>query len=365
MCRALAQWPVVKLALVLGSMLAFAVASPTAAYGKLFVEVNSADGNSVVVIRAAGDGTLRLGRTWPTRGRGTGAGLENQGALAVGRRGTRLYAVNAASDSISVFAIRRRSLHLFDRAPSGGEEPVSVTVRKDRLYVLNRGQPNNITGFAVSRFGGLSPLPGATRALSDPNAGPAQVGFSPDGSVLAVTERITHRVLAFPLSPSGPRAPSIVASPKPRPFGFDFHGDNLVVSEAGAETLGASSYRLGDDRRLRLVSSPVIPDQRGACWTAITPDGRYAYVTNTGSSSITGFRLGRDGRLDLLDPTGVTAQMAPMTRPTDVVAVGRYLYVLSIGTNTVSSFAVSRSGALTPVSSVHVGEGSLTGLVSE
>jgi 6-phosphogluconolactonase len=184
--------------------------------------------------------------------------------------------------------------------------------------------------------------------------------------VLAVTERITHKVLAFPLSASGPRAPFILDSAKPRPFGFDFHGNKLVVSEAGADqNLGASSYRLGRNRRLRLVSSEVIPGQRGACWTAITPDGRYAYVTNTGSDSITGFRLGPRGEMELLDPTGVSMQMAPLSRPTDLVARGRHLYVLGNGTKTVSSFAIARSGALTPVSSVAVGDsGALTGLAS-
>ncbi|MEA2466524.1 MAG: hypothetical protein QOJ57_650, partial [Thermoleophilaceae bacterium] len=268
--------PVAKLSLAFGLLLlALVAASPAAEARKLFLEVNAPEGNRVIVVNASKDGALRLGRSFETRGRGTGGNLENQGALAVGRGGTRLYAVNAASNSISAFTIGRRGLHLFDRSLSGGVEPVSLDVRNDRLYVVHAGEPSNVTGFKVSKRGGLSPLPGATRQLSAPSAGPAQVGFSPDGRVLAVTERITHKVLAFPLSASGPRAPFILDSAKPRPFGFDFHGNNLVVSEAGADqNLGASSYRLGRNRRLRLVSSEVIPGQRGACWTAITPDGR-------------------------------------------------------------------------------------------
>jgi 6-phosphogluconolactonase (cycloisomerase 2 family) len=265
-----------------------------------------------------------------------------------------------------VFEIRRRGLRLFDRALSGGLEPVSVAVQDDRAYVLNAGEPNNITGFDIGGYGGLKPLPGSTRRLSDPNAGPAQVGFSPNGAVLAVSERLTHRLLAFPLSPSGPGTPSILASAKPRPFGFAFHAGNLVVSEAGGAdgVVGASSYRLAQSRKLRLVSSPVFPGQRGACWTAVTSDGRYAYVTNTGTDTITGVRLGPRGRMELLDPSGASAQLGPMTRPTDVVSAGRYLYVLGVGSNTVSSFAIARSGALTPVDSVRVADGALTGLAS-
>jgi 6-phosphogluconolactonase (cycloisomerase 2 family) len=39
----------------------------------------------------------------------------------------------------------------------------------------------------------------------------------------------------------------------------------------------------------------------------VTADGRVAYTTNTGSDSITGYRIAKDGRLSLLDGTASPA----------------------------------------------------------
>ena len=50
-----------------------------------------------------------------------------------------------------------------------------------------------------------------------------------------------------------------------------------------------------------------MPDfQTAACWIAITPDGRYAYVVNTASAVISGYQVGFRGELSLLG-NGVTA----------------------------------------------------------
>jgi 6-phosphogluconolactonase len=41
----------------------------------------------------------------------------------------------------------------------------------------------------------------------------------------------------------------------------------------------------------------------------VTPDGRFVYMTNTGSGSITGYEVGFDGEVTILDAnrrTGVT-----------------------------------------------------------
>ena len=37
---------------------------------------------------------------------------------------------------------------------------------------------------------------------------------------------------------------------------------------------------------------------------------RFGYTTNTGSGTLSGFSIGRDGRLSLLDPDGATAASA-------------------------------------------------------
>ena len=54
--------------------------------------------------------------------------------------------------------------------------------------MLNTGEPS-LAGFRLTNEG-LEPLEGSRRELAA-DADPAQVGFSPDGSVLVVTERGT------------------------------------------------------------------------------------------------------------------------------------------------------------------------------
>ena len=66
----------------------------------------------------------------------------------------------------------------------------------------------------------------------------------------------------------------------------------------------------------------------------ISKNGKFAYDTNTGSSSISSFAIGSDGSLTLLDPQAALSSN------------GRFLYARSGGTNTISSFRVQSDGGL-------------------
>jgi 6-phosphogluconolactonase (cycloisomerase 2 family) len=83
----------------------------------------------------------------------------------------------------------------------------------------------------------------------------------------------------------------------------------------------------------------------------ITGDGKYTYTTNTGSGSVTGYAIGDDGSLTLLDADGVTGVTGPGSTPIDEALSrdSRFLYVLNAGTDTVSIFAVEWDGSLTPL----------------
>src|SRR4029077_626960 len=104
-------------------------------------------------------------------GLGTGSGLGSQGALVLSENGRWLFAVNAGSDDISVFSVDREELTLASRVSSGGTRPISMTVYRDLLYVLNAGGSGNITGFNIGRHGALTPISNSTRPLSGGAAG--------------------------------------------------------------------------------------------------------------------------------------------------------------------------------------------------
>src|SRR5438067_3087343 len=81
---------------------------------------NQVAGNAVAVFTRAADGTLSAAGTIATGGTGTGAGLGSQGAVALSDDGRWLFAVNAGSNDVSVFAVRPSGLSLAGRTASGG-----------------------------------------------------------------------------------------------------------------------------------------------------------------------------------------------------------------------------------------------------
>src|SRR3954454_7390466 len=156
---------------------------------------NAPTGNAVLAYSHQQGGLFVPNGSYPTGGNGTGAGLGSQGAVVLSKNGKRLYAVNAASNTISMFAVDALGhLDWKANAPSGGTTPISVTVDDQTLYVLNAGGTPNITGFSI-RAKSLDPIAGSTRLL--PGAGPAQVQFSPDGRELVVTNKASSTIDTF------------------------------------------------------------------------------------------------------------------------------------------------------------------------
>ena len=327
--------------------------------GAVFAMTNQPTGNAIVAFSRASDGTLTMAGTFPTGGLGSGGGpdpLRSQGSLILsGRRSGRLlFAVNAGSNEISVFAVKGASLELVSKVPSGGVRPTSLTVHRELLYVLHAGT-GTINGFTVSRSGTLTPLAGSTRPITGGAAAdPAQVAFTPDGKQLVVTGKNTNVIDTYSIDrrgqATGPRAnPSHGMTP----FGFAFDNrGTLVVSEAfgGAPNQSAmSSYDVSRDGVLDVVSGSVRDFQTAACWVVITDNGRYAYTSNTGSSSISSYRIGPHGALTLLE--SVAAMTDAGSSPIDMaLSVGsRYLYVLNGVTGTINGYRVDTDGGLSPV----------------
>lgn len=326
--------------------------------GAVYTMSNAPAGNAIIIFDRLHDGRLVAAGEVPTGGAGTGGGLGNQGGLTLTRNERWLLAVNAGSDTVSVLEVRKRGLRLRDVEPSGGSQPVSVTEHRGLVYVLNAGS-DRISGFVLGPHGRLRPLPGSTRSLSGVGTGPAQISFSPDGDVLVVTEKATNTIVTFAIDRHGlPGEAQVHDSAGQTPFGFAFgKRDQLFVSEAfgGAPDASAtSSYEVDRHGRLTTISPSVGTNQTANCWVVVTPNGRFAYVTNTGSGSISGYRIDFDGTIALLDADGRTADTGAGSAPIDLALTdnGRFLYSLNSGTNTIGAFRVRADGMLTPLAIV-------------
>jgi 6-phosphogluconolactonase (cycloisomerase 2 family) len=324
--------------------------------GAVYTLTNSAAGNVVVAYNRAADGTLTSQGAFPTGGNGTGTGLGSQGAVVLSDDGRQLFAVNAGSNSISLFAVRPDGLELEATAPSGGIRPISVSVRGSLLYVVNAGGAGNISGLVVGP-GSLIPLAGSMQPLGAGSSGPAQVSFSPDGRALVVTEKASSTIDVYPVGLDGRAgAPVVSASSGGTPFGFDFdnRGHLLVSNAAGS----ASSYAIGSGGA-SVISGAIATHQGAPCWLVASKNGRYAYTANAAAGTISGFAVGHDRSLALLDPTGATGILGSTSHPLDeaVSNNGQYLYNLTDGLHAISVFAIAADGSLTLTGSVAVPAG--------
>lgn len=325
----------------------------------VYLMSNQVAGNEILVFDRAADGSLSPAGTVATGGSGTGAGLGNQGAVTLTADGRWLLVVNAGSNDVSVFAVRSGGLELTDRVPSGGMQPISVTVHGDLVYVLNAGGDGGIAGFTLGSDGSLASLAGSTRPLSGAGVGPAQIGFGRGRDVLAVTEKGSNTITTYLIGPDGlPSAPIANPSAGQTPFGFSFdHRGRLVVSEAfggAADASATSLYEVGRDGTLNVLDASVPTTQTAACWIIISQNGRFAYTTNAGSGSLSGYEIGSQGDLTLLDSDGRTGVAGSSTTPLDgaISRGGRYLYVLLAGTSQVGVFEIGPRGGLTLTSTV-------------
>jgi 6-phosphogluconolactonase len=298
--------------------------------GAVYVMTNQV-ANAIAVFKRAPDGSLSSAGMFSTGGSGNPVAmpgdpptdpLASQGSLILSQDNRFLFAVNAGSNEISVLAVDSTGLTLVDKVASGGVRPISLTLNKNILYVLNEGGTPNITAFIVNNQGKLSPLAGSTRPLAGGSAAdPAQVGFSTDGDVVVVTEKMTNIIDTYTFGAGGfANGPISNPSNGLTPFGFAFDSrGHLIVSEAfgGAPNQGAaSSYTVSDDGTLNVVSGSVPDFQTAACWVVITSSGRYAFVSNTGSGTVSSYKIGSRGTLSLQN--SVAGNTGPNSAPIDM-----------------------------------------------
>ena len=321
--------------------------------GHLFISTNGAAGNEVLVYKRSNNGAATLRTRFATQGIGTGTGLGSQGAVVLSRNGRFLFVVNAASNTVSTFAVRDSGLVLRSVVDSGGLRPTSVTEYDGLVYVLNADGSGHVTGFR-NDSGTLRRIDGAVGTLSaNTGTAPAQVGFTEDGEVLVVTERNTNTLTSYLVRRDGTlQQKTVTPSAGAVPFGFAFtKRDVLVVSEAAGSSV--SSYRFGERSALPQAVTLALPNLQGAaCWIAVTPDGRFAFSANAATSNVSSFSVARNGQLSLLaavaGQTGGAGALDMAVSPS-----GTQLHVFaSRAPQQIVSFAITSAGALLPLGSV-------------
>lgn len=339
--------------------------------GAVYTMNNAASANYVLVYDRADDGSLVRMDSVATNGRGSGPHpvfgtdpLESQDAVILSDDHSMLFVVNAGSNEVTSFRVSGSgALTRASTVSSGGTMPVSLAMNGTVLYVVNAMGGGNISGFRIGGDATLTPLAGSTRALSGAAMpGPGSIRIHPGGSTIVVTEKPTNKLVLYGLGANGvpSSGPTAVASPGPTPFGADFDPSGRYILSIGnigpnraAVMDGSSAGSLSvAPTGATAISASVPTTETAACWVQITPDGRFAYTTNTGSGSITGFSIGTTGTLTRLTASGQTGSTGAMSQPLDMAYADGYLYALTAGDRGIHAFRVNNDGSLTAAGSI-------------
>ncbi|MFI7667367.1 lactonase family protein [Nocardia sp. NPDC049526] len=319
-----------------------------------------------------------------------------------------VYVSNADSREISVLRLDDDgALTLVEsQAVDGAVMPLAMSPDHRYLYAALRSAPFAVAVFArdpaTGRLTPLStaPLPDNTAYLATDRSGRYLLSASYSGDKIAVNPVASDGGVGPPIAVEStpPHAHSILTDPSNRylfaaalggdvilQYRFDAGTGRLtpneppwVETESGAgprhivfhpsgsfafvtnELAGTvNSYRFESDTgTLTLIASASVqpPESKGPPWTSElrgTPDGRYLYVAERSSSTITGFRV--DSATGLLDPLGHTPTET-QPRGFAIDPSGRFLVVAGQKSDAVTSYAIDpATGSLTPRQRLEVG----------
>ncbi|MGD0676391.1 MAG: hypothetical protein ABSC94_13310 [Polyangiaceae bacterium] len=367
----------------------------TTAASAVYTMSNAAAGNTLLGFLRGADGTLTpMAGPFATGGKGSGAALGEQGAIAYDFSTNRIYVVNAGDNTFSILPVTATgSLGAAVNVSASSTSlvgPKSITFNGSTVYVLYEGNattPSMIAGYAVSDVAGVlsaAPIAGSALALSSSSQSvdPAQIEFAPGGQWLVVTEKqdltgdsgvsgaggidtfaVDSTGLAtkkgfYPTASAGADAGAQLT-----PYGFGFAAGYLIVSEAGSTGVGSYSYTGG-------VIAAAAPTSGGAqfvssdpapCWVATA--STWAYVANAKGPDVSGYTV--SAATGGLTPIGAVANAVVASTgatiatdagptiegPTDesVSSDGQFLYVLNGAVPSIGIFQIHADGTLTRV----------------
>jgi len=347
--------------------------------GNLYAATNAITGNAIRTFHRAPDGQLTLVGDTPTGGTGSGTFESSANGVVLGGVAGEsspnnligaekfLFAVNTGSSSVSVFRTDGDALQLVSNAPTG-PHPLSVTVNRGLVYVLNGGTtngtgvPSSITGYRLSADGALTPIPGSTRPVAGGAiSGATQVSFNPAGTVLVVTEKQSNTISSYTVGDDGVANGPIAnqnAAGSVGPFGFTYTrtGKLLTAQNFGgaAGQGGAASFDVARNGTLTPITPTTVRNgQSDTCWFVLTDNQRFGFLTNAQSNDISSYTVGPRGELTLLQGDAahtdeVFPAVGPSILPGDLTLSrdSHYLYERNVMDGDVNAYAVDADGHL-------------------
>ncbi len=227
-----------------------------------------------------------------------------------------LFASNNVGNSVTAMSVGASGALTPGTTTSGFTAPRRITTTPDSrfLYVPNMAATGTVSQFAVSETGALTALSPATVSSG---ASPTGVWVTPNGRYAYATNNSGATVSQYSIGVDGKLtalSPATVAGGTGSSFmTINSSGTRAYVvnRNAGATPATISQYSIGTDGKLTaLTAATVSVPNLDPTEMALTPDGRYAYVTSFNTGKVTQYSVGADGALAVLSPSSVSVTSA-------------------------------------------------------
>jgi len=299
--------------------------------------------------------------------------------MTVSSNGFFAYVTNSRANNVTAFRVSTEGALLLvpptpanpnpaavDAAPSA----LAISPDTKHLYVANNGN-DTMTAFNIEAAGALTLIPqtaGNTNPVTVNGADPSSIAIPQSGKFLYAANSGSNDVTAFSIgatglvsriAPSGANANPISTGGKvPKDVAISPNGSFLYVANSGSDNL--TVFQIGTNGLLTLVppagSNPNPVSTGGTTPNAlmISLDGRFLYVAN-GGGNVSAFTIGGDGLLTLV--LNSAGNLNPVSAGTNPIALtmspdGRFLYVANQG-GRVSAYTVNtETGSLTPLTAL-------------
>ncbi|MCQ4087408.1 lactonase family protein [Saccharibacillus sp. JS10] len=291
------------------------------------------------------------------------AGIENPSYLTIAPDGKNLYAVSEKEDG-EVFAYvinaDTKQLHLNDRQSSEGSSPCYVHATSDGKVLLVANYGGCVVSFAICEHGTLDQASRVKHSGSGPHpqrqdrAHPHAFVPSPDSRFYFATDLGTDRIVRYTYEEGRlfkQDDTELPAGTGPRTLVFHPTLNVAYVSGELDNTVTTLAYDRLSGRLKVLQRSFVLPyeDAKNPANTsahvAVSPCGRYVYVSSRGDDSIALFKMDSStGELFFVEKVSSGGHV-----PRHFAWVGDMLLVANQESGNVTSFKVNEAdGKLTP-----------------
>ncbi|MEA2726021.1 MAG: 6-phosphogluconolactonase [Acetobacteraceae bacterium] len=292
-------------------------------------------------------------------------GLENPSLFTLNRDATRLYSVHGGRNLISAFAIDpgTGALTLLNQVDCQGNNPVDSALDPTERFLLiaNYGS-GAVAVMPVGDDGRLQPVSQVVPLPGTPGPNPKEQAsshphaliFDPTGQFVVVPDKGFDRTFFFSFQ-NGRLTPTqqhfIDSSPGAAPRHTVFHPTLpvLYVNNELDSTATVFDWTAGRATERQVIST-IAPGHTGHNTTAeiaVSPCGRYLYVSNRGQDSIVHFVIAPGS--GLLKYAGTFATGGARPRFFTLGPRGLHLYVANQDSDEITAFHVDqRAGSLIP-----------------